>query len=80
MLAQYLGAFIGAALMWLCYFESIRAMETGKDGVLKYQAKSAGIFVTFPAQNITVVPAFCDQVFQLTQILTKKLKSPLKKY
>ena len=57
--AQYLGAFCGAAIVYLVYMTPMRLYdENGSEEELK---KTAGIFSTYPGENIHPLNAFVDQ-------------------
>jgi len=61
-LSQYIGAFLGAAITLLTYNESIYAFNG--DGPLQVQGVNgtAGIFVTFPRDNVSNLGGAVDQV------------------
>jgi len=63
MLAQYLGAFLGAALVFFTYKDAID-MFTGPAGEYQVDGENAtaGIFVTFPGPGISNFNGAVDQV------------------
>jgi len=72
-IGQYLGAFIGAALVFLTYRESIDLYS----GYGPYQTEgvnaTAGIFVTFPAPGVSNLGGFIDQVVGTALLLVAVL-------
>ncbi|XP_067942605.1 aquaporin-7-like [Watersipora subatra] len=62
-LAQYIGAFTGAALVYLVYYEALRNFETA-EGIDRKSNVSAtgGIFATYPQDYLTAAEGFADQV------------------
>ena len=61
LVAQVLGAFVGAAVVYLTYREAIAAFDGGVRQVLGAQG-TAGIFATYPASYTTLLGGFIDQV------------------
>lgn len=57
-IAQFIGAFIGAALVFLIYFDAISSAK--KNGSL---TDISTIFVTSPNRNISQVGIIADQIF-----------------
>lgn len=60
-LAQFLGAFVGAAIVYVTYREALGAFDGGVRQVLGAQA-TAGIFATYPAAYLSTFGGFVDQV------------------
>ncbi|KAF6034640.1 hypothetical protein EB796_007060 [Bugula neritina] len=68
MLAQYLGAFVGASIVYLVYFEAIKNFSGGvmlTDPM--YTNATAGIFSTYPQSYLTAGEGLADQVTQTVQ-------------
>jgi len=61
-LAQYLGAFVGSAILYFTYFDSIDKLDSLRGPNNSHIVNSAGIFATFPEAHLNVVPSFLDQV------------------
>ena len=62
MLAQFLGAFAGAALVYGVYFEALHEVEDKfYDGERLVNA-TAGIFATYPQPHLSIGGGFVDQV------------------
>lgn len=66
--AQYLGAFVGAALVFITYKDQIHEFAGGKRLVFGEKA-TAGIFATYPKGHVTTLTCFIDQVIA-TGLLT----------
>jgi len=63
MLAQYLGAFTGAAVVYLVYFEAISNYDGGVRVVdPSNMTATAGIFATYPAGYLSVGEGLADQI------------------
>lgn len=60
-IAQYVGAFLGAAVTYLVYIEMIHK-ELGPKLLTFGDKSSAGIFGTFPNKDSTNEVCFVDQV------------------
>lgn len=60
-LAQLLGAFAGAALVFLTYREAFDAFDGGARQILGATG-TAGIFATYPQPFLTIAGGFVDQV------------------
>lgn len=60
-LAQMLGAFAGAAIVYVTYREALGAFDGGIRQVVGAQA-TAGIFATYPAAYLSIAGGFVDQV------------------
>ncbi|EEB17665.1 Aquaporin-9, putative [Pediculus humanus corporis] len=57
-LAQYLGAFLGACITYLLYIDSFKAFHSDY-GINK---TTAGIFATYPKNDLSVIGSFIDQI------------------
>ena len=65
MVAQYLGAFVGAALCYLTYMDAINDQHTKLNSTKWAYGDSlstGGIFATYPMDNMTLYGALIDQV------------------
>lgn len=62
LLAQYLGAFVGSAIAFGLYHESIIGYEEHELNSTVPTMVTAGIFITSPAEYVTLWPAIADQV------------------
>ena len=60
--AQYLGAWLGSALVLLTYRDALNHFHDGGDWVVAGENGTAGIFVTFPAAGVSNVGGAIDQV------------------
>ncbi len=60
-IAQVLGAFVGAAIVYLTYREAFATLDGGVRQILGAQG-TAGIFATYPAAYLSTFGAFVDQV------------------
>ena len=61
MAGQYLGAFLGSAVVLFTYGDALSHFSGGRFVVAGENA-TAGIFVTFPAEGVTNVGGAIDQV------------------
>lgn len=61
-LAQYIGAFVGAACVYLVYYDALNNFDGGYRSVVGVNA-TAGIFATFPQPYLTTFGGFTDQVY-----------------
>ncbi|XP_077554946.1 aquaporin-9-like isoform X2 [Haemaphysalis longicornis] len=59
--AQYLGAFVGAALVFITYRDQIAHFDKGQRMVTGKTA-TAGIFATYPKEHVSTLTCFIDQV------------------
>jgi len=59
---QYLGAFVGAALLYFTYFDSIAALNALKKADGESIVFTPGIFATYPLETMNIFPALLDQV------------------
>lgn len=76
LIAQYIGAFLGTAIVWSIYSESIHDLDREvnisnnfTDNLTAPTFTTAGIFITLPAPSITIFPAIADQAVS-TGLLT----------
>ena len=63
MIAQYLGAFCGAAVVFGVYNDQIHAFAKG-DLLVSGDLQTAGIFATYPNPNVSTATALGDQVLR----------------
>ena len=61
MLAQFAGAFVASAVVYLTYYDAFNAFDGGVRQVGGAQG-TAGIFATYPQPFLTVMGGFIDQV------------------
>ncbi|XP_065290422.1 aquaporin-9-like isoform X2 [Dermacentor albipictus] len=59
--AQYLGAFVGAALVFVTYKDCIEHFDQGVRAVVGKKA-TAAIFATYPREHVSTLTCFIDQV------------------
>lgn len=59
--AQYMGAFVGAALVFLTYRDLINHFDNGVRQVTGEKG-TAGIFATYPREHVSTLTCFIDQV------------------
>lgn len=59
--AQYMGGFVGAALVFLTYRDQINKFDSGTRAVTGITA-TANIFATYPKEHVTTLTCFIDQV------------------
>ena len=62
MLAQFLGAFAGAAIVYGVYFEALREVEDRFFDGERLVNATAGIFATYPQPHLSIGGGFIDQV------------------
>ena len=62
MLAQFLGAFAGAAVVYGVYFEALREVEDKFFDGERLVNATAGIFATYPQPHLSIGGGFIDQV------------------
>ncbi|KAE8621332.1 hypothetical protein XENTR_v10004771 [Xenopus tropicalis] len=67
-LAQFLGAFIGAALVFSLYYDALHVYSSGNWTVYGPQA-TAGIFASYPSEHLSVINGFTDQVIATAALL-----------
>jgi len=60
--AQYLGAFVGSAILYFTYFDSITALSNLRDAHGNPTVFVPGIFATYPGAYMNTFPALLDQV------------------
>jgi glycerol uptake facilitator-like aquaporin len=62
LLAQYLGAFLGSAIVFSNYFNAINAYDFGMRSVFGTNKSTGQIFTTFPDRSENIGGALLDQV------------------
>jgi len=62
LLAQYLGAFLGSAIVLATYRDALVHFTGGGEWSVTGENATAGIFVTFPAEGVTNLGGAVDQV------------------
>ncbi|CAF0860054.1 unnamed protein product [Rotaria sordida] len=67
-IAQFIGAFIAAGLVFGTYFDAINQFDHGVRQVTGIQA-TAGIFGTLPAQGVSQISLFFDQILSTAMLL-----------
>ncbi|CAF0985981.1 unnamed protein product [Rotaria sordida] len=67
-IAQFIGAFIAAGLVFGTYFDAINQFDHGVRQVTGIQA-TAGIFGTLPAQGVSQISLFFDQILSTALLL-----------
>jgi glycerol uptake facilitator-like aquaporin len=55
-LGQFIGAFLGALIVFLVYIDGLKSYEAGM-----YSADTAGIFANYPNGSLTIIGGFIDQ-------------------
>ena len=68
MIAQYLGAFCGAAVVFGVYNDQIHAFAKG-DLLVSGDLGTAGIFATYPNPNVSTATALGDQILGTALLL-----------
>ncbi|RWS25640.1 aquaporin-10-like protein 2, partial [Leptotrombidium deliense] len=61
-LAQYLGGFAAAAVVYVTYAEAITSFDEGQRSAFGNENSTGGIFATYPAPYATIFGVFIDQV------------------
>ena len=61
LLAQYLGAFLGSAIVFLVYWDALVFYEHDRGGY-RVTPDTAAIFATFPAHHLTLLGGLTDQL------------------
>ena len=69
MLAQFLGAFAGAAVVYGVYFEALREVEDKFFDGERLVNATAGIFATYPQPHLSIGGGFIDQVPSETKFI-----------
>ncbi|XP_063812775.1 aquaporin-3-like [Pseudophryne corroboree] len=67
-LAQFLGSFVGAALVFALYFDALHVYSGGNWTVSGPQA-TAGIFASYPSEHLSVLNGFTDQVIATAALI-----------
>ena len=60
-LGQFIGAFLGAFIVWIVYYDAIK-----KKGI---DLNTAGIFSTFPSKEVSAFSSFFDQVIATSLLI-----------
>ena len=68
MLAQFLGAFAGAALVYGVYFEALREAEDELFAGERRVEDTGGIFATYPQPFLSIGGGFIDQVQPINEV------------
>ena len=68
LLAQYLGAFLGSAIVFLVYWDAIVFYEHDRGGY-RVTPDTAAIFGTFPAHHLTLLGGLTDQLVATALLL-----------
>ena len=63
-IGQFLGAFLGALIVFLVYYDGIKHYKAGM-----YSLDTAGIFATYPNATLSITGAFIDQVIATVLLL-----------
>lgn len=61
-LAQYLGGFLAALVLYLNYIEAISALDGGSRSAFGSANSTGGIFATYPSDWVTVWGSLLDQI------------------
>ena len=56
-IGQFLGAFLGALIVFLVYYDGLKQYKAGM-----YSLETAGIFATYPNENLSILGGLIDQV------------------
>ncbi|XP_056416894.1 aquaporin-3-like isoform X2 [Hyla sarda] len=67
-LAQFLGSFIGAVLVFALYFDALHVYSGGNWTVYGPQA-TAGIFASYPSEHLSAINGFTDQVIATAALM-----------
>lgn len=62
MLAQFLGAFLGAAFVFFVYHEALLKFELANADGERLVAQTAAIWATYPAAHLSICGGLFDQV------------------
>lgn len=62
LLAQYLGGFLAALVLFLNYSEAISAMDGGQHSASGEKNSTGAIFATYPAPYVTIWGSLLDQI------------------
>ncbi|XP_073433282.1 aquaporin-3-like [Dendrobates tinctorius] len=66
--AQFLGSFFGASLVFVLYFDALHVYSGGNWTVYGPQA-TAGIFASYPSEHLSVANGFSDQVIATAALM-----------
>ncbi|KAM4795311.1 aquaporin-3-like [Rhinophrynus dorsalis] len=67
-LAQFLGAFVGSALVFFLYYDALHFYSGGNWTVYGPRA-TAGIFASYPSEHLSAINGFTDQVIATAALL-----------
>ncbi|XP_077149909.1 aquaporin-3-like [Ranitomeya variabilis] len=67
-LAQFLGSFFGACLVFALYFDALHVYSGGNWTVYGPQA-TAGIFASYPSEHLSIANGFLDQVIATAALM-----------
>ncbi|XP_040278007.1 aquaporin-3-like [Bufo bufo] len=67
-LAQFLGCFVGASLVFALYFDALHVYSGGNWTVYGPQA-TAGIFASYPSEHLSVINGLSDQVIATAALM-----------
>uniref|UniRef100_A0A8C5P7J2 Uncharacterized protein n=1 Tax=Leptobrachium leishanense TaxID=445787 RepID=A0A8C5P7J2_9ANUR len=67
-LAQFLGSFVGASLVFSLYYDAIYVYSGGNFTVTGPQA-TAGIFASYPSEHLSAINGFTDQVIATAALM-----------
>lgn len=69
LVAQYVGAFLSAAVLYETYWEAIQRFDGGVRSAYGDATSTGGGFATFPGVHVTIYGAFTDQVIGTALLL-----------
>ncbi|CAN2387779.1 pyrimidine nucleobase transmembrane transporter activity, partial [Pristimantis euphronides] len=67
-LAQFIGCFLGACLVYVLYFDALYAYSSGNWTIYGPQA-TAGIFASYPSDHLSVINGLTDQVIATAALM-----------
>ena len=62
LLGQYLGAFVGSALVYILYYDALNEFDDGRRTAYGHPYATGHIWATYPAPFLSIAGAFFDQV------------------
>lgn len=69
LMAQYLGGFLAALVLYVNYYEAISALDGGQRSAIGSASSTGAIFATYPASYVTAWGALLDQVIGTALLL-----------